>query len=151
MNKDILGKEYPPFEFPIERGKIREMAAAVDDDNPIYHDPEYARKTRFGGIIAPPNFAVVSGFWGNWDEVMADLDRKPGHTGHAEDEYIYLKPVLAGETLTGRHKIAEVYEKTGKKGGKIIFVVIETTFYNQKQEKVLVVRSTSMETSAVVG
>ena len=60
MNKEILGKEYEPFEFPIEKGKIREMAAAAYDDNPIYFDEEYAKKTRFGGIIAPPHFAAVA-------------------------------------------------------------------------------------------
>ena len=150
MNKEILGKEYPPFEFPIENGKVREMAAAVDDDNPIYYDEEYAAKTRFGGIIAPPNFAVVAGFWSDWQQIMDDLDRKPGHTGHAGDEYIYFKPILAGETLIGRTKIAEIYEKTSRKGGQVTFAVIETTFHNQKQEKVLVVRSTSLETSEVV-
>ncbi len=150
MNKEILGKEYEPFEFPIEKGKIRELAAAAYDDNPIYFDEEYAKKTKFGGIIAPPNFATIARFYNHSLQIREDLARKPGHTGHAEEEYIYFKPILAGDVLTGRQKVVDFYERTGRRGGKITFAVTETTFYNQKQEKVLVARNTMMETSTIV-
>ncbi len=33
---------------------IRHWAHALDDMNPVYLDPEFAAKSRFGGIVSPP-------------------------------------------------------------------------------------------------
>ena len=33
---------------------IRHWAYALDDMNPVYLDPEFAEKSRFGGIVSPP-------------------------------------------------------------------------------------------------
>jgi len=48
---------------------IRHFADASGDRNPLWRDPEYARKTRWGGIIAPPTFTdtIVQPYGGNWD------------------------------------------------------------------------------------
>ena len=35
---------------------IRHFAYAIGDPNPLWQDPNYASSTRWGGIIAPPNF-----------------------------------------------------------------------------------------------
>ena len=39
---------------PVNQPMIRHWAAALEDWNPVYTDPEFAAKTRFGGIVAPP-------------------------------------------------------------------------------------------------
>ena len=54
MDPNAAGKTFPPYEFHVERGKIREFADAIGDPNPIYRDPGYAEKSASGGIIAPP-------------------------------------------------------------------------------------------------
>ena len=46
--------------FLVEASHIMMFARSVGDDNPIYHDEEYANKTDLGGIIAPPTFAQSS-------------------------------------------------------------------------------------------
>lgn len=145
MNKKILGKEYPPFVFPIEKGKIREFADAIYDDNPIYRDEEHAGKTRVGGIIAPPTFTMVSSFISH-DQAREDLQRAPGRSLHGEEEFEYYQPVKAGDILIGRMKVVEMFEKAGKRGGRMQFAVIETTFTNQKGEKVVVAREYMIET-----
>ena len=38
------------------RDAIRQFADGVGDDNPLWHDPEYAAQTRWGHILAPPSF-----------------------------------------------------------------------------------------------
>src|SRR5258708_20687598 len=40
----------------VERGAIRRFAEAIGDPNPLFNDEAAARKTRFGGMIAPPTF-----------------------------------------------------------------------------------------------
>ena len=42
--------------FPVEATHIMMFARSVADDNPIYYDEEYAKKTEVGHIIAPPTF-----------------------------------------------------------------------------------------------
>jgi acyl dehydratase len=39
---------------PVNQPMIRHWAAAFEDHNPVYTDPDLAAKTRFGGIVAPP-------------------------------------------------------------------------------------------------
>ncbi len=149
--KDLIGKEFPPFEMPVERGKIREFAIAIGDDNPIYSDPAYAAQTEWGGILAPPTFTATKNFWRRGGPVISELTGlDPRFRLHGEEEFEYFKPVLAGDLLTCRSKIAEAYEKEGKRGGKMTFIVLEFAFYNQKGEKALVSRSTTIHTEGAV-
>jgi acyl dehydratase len=146
----LIGKELPRFEIPVERGKIREFADSIGDDNPIYRDPDYAGKTKFAKILAPPTFTATKSFWrrGGSNQDMAGLDNR--YVLHGEEEYEYLAPVLAGDLLTCQGRISDAYEKAGKRGGKMIFVVFEFNFSNQRGEKVLVSRSTLIQTGGVV-
>ena len=38
-----IGHSFPPFTIEVERCKIRELALAIGDDNPIYHRYEAAQ------------------------------------------------------------------------------------------------------------
>jgi acyl dehydratase len=149
--QDLIGKEFPPFEIPVERGKIREFAVAIGDENPIYTDPDYAAKAGFKGIIAPPTFTAIKSFYRSAANIseLAGLD--PHFRLHGEEEYEYLQPIVAGDVLTCRSKITQAYEKPGKRGGKMTFIVVEFTFYNQRGEKAVVSRTTSVHTQGAVG
>jgi hypothetical protein len=39
---------------PVNQPMIRHWAAAFEDGNPVYTDPEAAARSNFGGIVAPP-------------------------------------------------------------------------------------------------
>jgi acyl dehydratase len=39
---------------PVNQPMIRHWAAAFEDQNPVYTDPDVAAASRFGGIVAPP-------------------------------------------------------------------------------------------------
>jgi len=148
--QDLIGKEIPPFEMPIERGKIKEFAEAISDDNPLYRDPTYAKESLFGGVLAPPTFTATKAFWrtGGTNAEIAGLDNR--FLLHGEEEYEYFQPIIAGDVLTCKGKITEAYEKAGKRGGTMTFVVFEFTLYNQRGEKVLISRSTAIQTGGVV-
>ncbi len=38
---------------------ISQFARLIGDDNPLYHDAEFAKSTPYGSIIAPPSLHVV--------------------------------------------------------------------------------------------
>ena len=58
---------------------------------------------------------------------------------HAGQMYSYHAPVYAGDTIIMNSKIANMYDK---KEGILQFVVFESKFTNQKQNKVVEASST---------
>ena len=49
-----LGLEESQVTLEIEMGLIRKFAEAIGDSNPLWQDEEYGKRTKHGGIIAPP-------------------------------------------------------------------------------------------------
>ncbi|MCA1833419.1 MAG: MaoC family dehydratase N-terminal domain-containing protein [Actinomycetota bacterium] len=138
-DKSIIGADLGATTFPVERGKIREFANAILDDNPVYQgdDP-----------VAPPTFTMTTAFWPrSSDTPLPDLGLNYARVLHGEQEFEYLKPLKPGDTLTGRTKISDVYEKEGKRGGTMKFIVSETSFTNQDGDTAIIARQVLVETS----
>ncbi len=144
MNKSEIGNSGKPVTMHVERGKIREFARAIKDDNPVYLDEEYAQRT-VGGIVPPPTFSMTLGFWDD-GRTRPLLTYDVRRLLHGEQEFEYLAPIHAGDALTAVARVADVYEKTGSRGGTMTLGILETTFTNQRGEKVLISRSTLIET-----
>jgi len=148
IDKSAVGTKGKPFTMPVEWGKVREFARAIKDPNPVYFDPE-AAKRECGGIPIPVTFLMTSSFWQSADSSpMLNVDLR--RVLHGEQEFEFLKPVFVGDTLTGVTHIADVYEKEGGRGGKMSFLVMETEYRNQRGEQVAIARSTVIETGQAV-
>jgi len=145
MDLSVIGKTFPPYEFHVERGKIREFADAIGDQNPIYRDPDYAATSSVGGILSPPTL-LRSFLYETRDSVEALKVQDWSFIVHGEQEFEYLAPVLAGDVLTAQDKIISIVEKESRRAGKLQIAVIETTFHNQRGEKVQIARRTLVET-----
>ena len=52
VDKSYIGRSGAPVTMHVERGKIREFARAIKDDDPMYFDEAHA--TREAGGIMPP-------------------------------------------------------------------------------------------------
>ena len=134
VDKSIIGKTGKPFTMPIEWSKVREFARAIRDPNPVYFDPELAKK-ECGGIPVPVTFLQTSAFW-QTAESMPPLDMfDMRRILHGEQEFEFFKPILVGDTLTGVARVADIYEKEGGRGGKMTFLAIETTTPIRKTRK----------------
>jgi acyl dehydratase len=143
-----VGRTGAPVTMPVEFGKIREFAAAIKDQNPIYYDAELAKREA-GGVMPPPTFTMTQAFWetaASRIDTGMDLRRLL----HGGQEFEYVKPVYAGDTLNAQGAITQVFKKPGKRGGEMTFAVLETKFTNQRGELVLVARSTLIETAKAV-
>jgi len=140
MNENLKGASLGTTTFPVERGKVREFASAIFDDNPVYVDEETP--------LAPPTFTMTSQFWpATLDGPMPDLGIDFARVVHGEQEFEYIEPIRAGDVLTGEIKVADAYSKEGKRGGTLTFVVLETRFTNQHGKEAVVARATIIETS----
>ena len=53
--RNMIGTDLATEVFEVEKGMILKIAQAVEDPNPLWQDQEYAQKSRYGGIVAPPS------------------------------------------------------------------------------------------------
>src|SRR3954466_9355765 len=56
---EAIGKTYPPVTYALGREKIRELAVAVGETNPLHLDLDAARAAGYRDLVAPPMFCVV--------------------------------------------------------------------------------------------
>lgn len=141
VDKSIVGTEMGGSEMVVERGKVMEFARATLDDNPVYFE---------GKPLAPPTFTMAMAHWpaptGGQGAQLANLGLDLLRVLHAGQEFEYMAPIRAGDTLTTRSRISDVSEKEGKRGGKLFFIKSETTFTNQRGEDVLISRTVLVQT-----
>ncbi len=141
--REQIGKEIdfgPPFE--VEKGAIRSLAEATNFHNPLYLDEKYALSRGHSSVVAPPGFAAYDlplgaplGVLKFPFEIASGL--------HGSDEWEYFKDIYAGDVLTPKGKIIDLIEKAGKMG-RMLFVVSEVTFTNQRSEVVAIYRPTEI-------
>ncbi len=126
--------------LPVERGKIREFARACMSDNVEYVDGRTP--------VSPPTFLTTMNFLMSAEssplaQVGLDLRRLL----HGAQEYVFHgPPPRAGDELTFQTRVEEIYEKEGKRGGAMTFVVTVTEFRDPDGSLVAEARSTAIET-----
>jgi acyl dehydratase len=126
----------------IEVGKIREFAKAVKDANPTFRGDD---------ALAPPTFLMTIAHWiGDLGQTRSAVKLDYRRLLHGEQDFEYVRPIRAGDVLTFRSRTKEVFEKQGKRGGKMTFVIGETEYRNQRGEVVAYTRNTAIETEGAV-
>jgi len=141
VNKDVKGKEYPPFTVTVERGKIKEFARAIGDLSPFYLDDAVGRASEWGDIVAPPTFPITFRDENADTGVMLrDLGVDISRILHGEQEFEHFKPIRTGETYLFRSRVTDIYEKAGRSGA-MAFVVREMTVTDGDNDIACLVRS----------
>ena len=116
-----IGVETPiedPFNAYASKDAIRHFARGVGDTNPLWQDEEYARKTRWNDIIAPPAFLYsLRGRNGGAAGVSA-IGLAGVHGVNAGTEFEWYRPILAGERIISTMALTDVIEKQGQFAGR---------------------------------
>jgi hypothetical protein len=127
FDRSILGKEFVLGTFQVTADMITTFARAVGETDPAYL------------LIAPPIFYDV--FRG---DQIPDPQVKFGKVGfNAGQRCEFRAPIRPGDTITMKTRITDVYEKTGRTG-KMVFIVRETAYENQRRETVAVVEQSQV-------
>ncbi len=136
-----VGKEYAPFVWEVERGKIRELVSAIGDPNPVYVDRTAAVAEGYRDTPAPPTFATLPFSWNKLIyKVAKDLKMNFARFLHGGEAYEYFGEIYPGDVLTGTMKILSIDEK---KGGKRSMDIVNVVFEYRNQHDELVVRATT--------
>lgn len=129
---------------PVNQPMIRHWAAAFEDANPVYVDPAFAAKTRFGGIVAPPlmlqtwtmptpKLTGIGERGGSPTEggvnVLTPLD-EAGYVGTlaTNSEFEVLRYLRLGESVTTETIFESVSERKNTRLGPGHFVTWVTTY-----------------------
>ena len=135
--KSKIGVEGKPRVYEIEKGLIRRFALAIGDPNPLWQDEEYARKSRYGGIIAPPALIIALG----WEDFQKDGVSRQDVAGlHGGTDLESYQPIRAGDTITITNKLVDARERDSNRLGKMAFLNYERTYKNKEQELVATCR-----------
>ena len=143
INKGVIGKESPPFVVTVERGKIKEFARAIGDDNPAYLDDRVGEASEWGDIVAPPTFMTTFRDGADSGAFLKELGTDISRILHGEQEFEIFRPIRPGETFTCRSRVTDVYEKTGR-SGPMAFVQRETSVTDTTNEVVAFIRSVTV-------
>lgn len=148
--------------YPVSGSDIRKWAIAVywpERPPPLFWDDDYARTTRWGGIIAPQDFNPFA-----WPvERMAPAERPPGGLPRGATEGsagrspagrrprvmnggqtdTYGVPMRPGDVITARSRLRDWEERTTRLG-QTLFSFSETEWSNQDGDLVKLRVSTSI-------
>lgn len=140
FDRSQVGLEAKPFEMVVELGKVREFArATVADHSQYLEDPRPS---------APPTFLAASAFWEEpGTSVFDHIDYDQARILHAEQEYLFpAGPPRAGTRLRARSRVENVYEREGRQGGLLSFIVAVTDFVDEEGTLVAQGRMTIVQT-----
>jgi acyl dehydratase len=158
-NRDAFGPESDPY----SRSQIIKYVASYGDDNPLYWDEDYAARTRWGGIIAPPRM-LLAGSAATPRSITEPVAK--GHvTFMGEDvlkgvfamisgtRLVFDQPVRIGDRLRAQNGPHDVIARQSKMAGRAVELVNKTIYMNQRDERVATVYSSviRMEREAARG
>jgi len=142
IDRAVIGQWGPPATMVVELGKVREFARAVQDDAADYAG---------GQPLAPPTFLMTIAHWiGDLGATRTGIKLDYRRLLHGEQEFEYVAPIRVGDVLTFRSRTKDVFEKQGKRGGSMLFVVGETEFRDQQGAVVAYMRNVAIETQGAV-
>ena len=121
-----------PWCHEATRDNIRHYAHGIGDDNPLWCDPAYAAKARFGTIVAPPSFLfatdrIISGYVGGMPGV---------HAMWAGADWTWHLPLKRNDEITTEAHLKDLIEHQTRFAGRAVQQIYHVKFFNQRRELV---------------
>jgi len=132
-DQTLIGKVFEETDpVPVKAEEIAKFCEALGETNPLFTEEEAAKKGPYGGIVAPPSFAVT---FRNGRHFFTHVPRFGRRGFDAGKDVEFVSPIRPGDQVRLTSHVKEIYEKTGRTGA-MIFVVVRSTLKNQREEVV---------------
>jgi len=157
------------FDWGIEREGLRIFTNAIMDPDPRYFDDEFAKTTRYGGVIAPPIYVTYLGRRsapGSEDLVTKGFRDNPNSDGiggvkvtrgglppvvtqlkrvlNAGNEIEVRQYPRLGDRIFSQSRYARIRERITKEGERMLIITTETEFTNQDGAVLCLVRASQI-------
>lgn len=121
-----IEKTVEPWCYEATRDNIRHYAHGIGDDNPLWCDPEYARGTKYGDVIAPPSFLfatsrIISGYVGGLAGV---------HAMWSGADWTWHKPIPRNTEIKTEAWLKDLVEHDTRFAGRAIQQIYTVNFYD---------------------
>ena len=121
-----------PWCHEATRDNIRHYAHGIGDDNPLWCDPDYAAKARYGTLVAPPSFLfacdrIISGYVGGMPGV---------HAMWAGADWTWHLPLKRNDEISTEAHLKDLVEHQTRFAGRAVQQIYHVKFYNQRRELV---------------
>jgi acyl dehydratase len=137
--RKLIGKAYEAFRVTVDERWIKNFAASIGDEDPVFRDERAAAAAGYAALPAPPTFGFTIAMEASQPlRVLDDLAVDKTRTVHGEQAFTYHRPVLAGDEIVGVQKIVDIYDR---KGGAMTFVVTQTSLCTHRGEPVCDMRT----------
>lgn len=155
----------------IEREGLRVFTQAIMDPDPRYWDDEFAKTTKYGGIITPPIYCTYLARRarpGSEDPITRAFAENPHSDGiggvrsseqrgglpaiptplkrilNAGNEIELRQYPKLGDRIFSQARYADIRERVGKDGSRMLIVTTETTYTNQNNEVLCILRASQI-------
>lgn len=153
FDPSIETKATETVRFPLERGKLAELARAYREEDAVWRDPTAATAAGLPRLPVPPTATVLLDHWregGALADALA-LGLEIDHLLHGEAAWEYMRPLEVGEELTATVRIVGIERRVGRRGGEMTFVTREVEFAGADGKVAVRRHDTLIETSKVDG
>ncbi|WP_412520773.1 MaoC family dehydratase N-terminal domain-containing protein [Actinomadura madurae] len=146
--------------FPIEAGQVLTFVQAIGDENPVYRVADAALEAGLGAVAAPPTFVQASAHydpdyplrphpdapWFGSASGSGVKDERRYGVLHAEQHFVYHRPLVVGDVLTADVTEGATWEKDGRRGGRLVFSETITVYRDTQGAPVVTARLVGVRT-----
>lgn len=118
-----------PFYTEINIDAARRFGFAIGDDNPLWHDPDYARKSTWGAPLAPPCILYST------DNVVSGaVEGLPGvHAMFSGTNWTWHTPIPIGAHIHTECVLKDLTVRTTRFAGRAVQQTYKVSFFDQNQ------------------
>lgn len=158
QHQEVVGRSETGELGRITQLMARRYARAVEDDNPLFHDVEYARKWGYEDVVLPPNYlpAIIDPSAGapadqlredglNPDRFPIPLPAEAMLMGGGQNLTIE-RYVTAGERVSVEETVLDLHQRQSDSMGTLTFLETRAEYYGDEADQVL-----SCEKTMIIG
>ena len=151
IDKTFIGRQLSTAHGLVDANELRAFARAIGETRPVHFEHAEAVAKGYRSILAPPTYAICLKLKHQKESPEHLLWSVLGIDGagvtllHAQQSFHYQGTICAGDSLSFNERVTDIYEK---KGGTLVFVVMETTVVNQFGDCVARIGHTEVARSA---
>jgi len=127
----LVGMIVDEVSFDVERGKISEFARATSAKDLVHTDRREAERRQLSDVAATATHVVVSGHYRSQAAMLDKLGLELSRVVVGGTGWEYVRPLVAGDALTGRRVVTGDSQKTTSQGKTLRILTLETTFRDQ--------------------
>ncbi|PLK27002.1 MaoC family dehydratase N-terminal domain-containing protein [Novosphingobium sp. TH158] len=110
---------------------MRNWCNGIGDLNPLYRDEEHGRLSRYGSIVAHPNFPMAFGWVGRTRWGLPGV-----HGFYAGNDWEFFRHIRPGDRITAIERVVGIDVKESKFSGTLVIQYVEASYANQNGDLV---------------